>query len=664
MKIRQKIASCDIETSCGVKDCPDYGKSHGKCKHATHHLLNKLDIIGVYDGKKYINFGNDVRRFDKWTMDNEVLFVGHGFKFDFKTLKAKGSKITLSKHYHADTNALGACVQKKVSDGYLKLYNEKRKELNAKLPTGQRHRVGSPLSLKTMAPFYLKTEPFWENPETHDDPEYNKLDCVYTYDLYYCLKRMAEKDGTWNFFTSYLMPWQKLLTNAELEGVLIDEEELHRMYEAAVKETFTLEQRVHKAVRGCFHSYREGLERELRRDSIQRANSYIQKRVKDKTKHRGILQRYADSLEEKIKKLPTHFNLGSSQQVMNILNFAGIDTLVDKRDKESNEWIEKEGTDKFVLKRAWVTKKNKIAKLLLDYREKQTEVTYLKGYIEACVGGRIYCTFNITGTRTGRLSSAGPNLQNVKGSLRLPFIIADPKKYSIYTVDASQIEPRGIAYLSQDKKMVKLFQDGRDYHNYATHLFFPETRKTPEADIKKVYPHLRNDVAKHGDLSCIYGTGPLTLKNMILVRGDKDVPIEKCRKWVIQFKDGMKTVLDYKRKLEEKYENGAMIQDPFGFPVNPGGSVYMTLLNSLNQGMCSRMIFHASLLAFRQFCKEKIDAVPLSWVHDEVIWRFPKGKEKYCQKVVDKYMTAYKLDTRHGRVPLKCEGHLGDRWQK
>src|SRR5688500_8466023 len=101
---------------------------------------------------------------------------------------------------------------------------------------------------------------------------------------------------------------------------------------------------------------------------------------------------------------------------------------VEKRDKETNEWIEKEGTDKFVLIRAKVRQKLPIAEALLRYRQKQTEVSYLKQYIEAIVGNRIHCTFNSTGTRTGRLSSSGPNLQNVKGTLRLPFSVAESEK--------------------------------------------------------------------------------------------------------------------------------------------------------------------------------------------------------------------------------------------
>ena len=144
-----------------------------------------------------------------------------------------------------------------------------------------------------------------------------------------------------------------------------------------------------------------------------------------------------------------------------------------------------------------------------------------------------------------------------------------------------------------------------------------------------------------------------------------DLDLDTCDTLLNTFKSGMENVLAYKRNLEGNYNNGVKIYDNFGFPVTAGASVYMTLFNSKVQGMASRMIFHASYLAYMDLTKRGIDARPLAWVHDEVVWRFPKGMEAECQKTVDHYMKYYyKLNTPHGRVPLDVEGHISDRWQK
>jgi len=658
------IASVDIETSCGVTECPGFGLSNSsKCEHAVHFKQNKIDIIGVWDGQAYFQF-NEVQAFDQWLDNTKARIVGHGFKFDYKTLKAKGSRLH-PRAVFGDTQLLGACVHNKIPAGYLKAYNEKRKELNAPLPPKQRHRVGTPLTLKTMAPFYLGVEPFWENPTSHDDPNYNRKDCEYTYRLHEKLVALTEQDGTYKFYKDYLVPWQKLLAEAEYEGVLIDEKMLHSMYGEATRELRTLEEEIHGVVGDCFRAYRNTLVDDLRSDSNSRLERYLETRLKDKSKSKAVKKRYKEALTKAEKELPTQFNLASSQQVLRILEWAGIDTAVEKRDKETNNWIEKEGTDKYVLKRAKVYTKNEFASKLLKYREKETEVSYLKQYINAVVGGRIHCTLSIVGTRTGRLSSSGPNLQNVKGSLRLPFLIADPTLYDIYTVDSSQIEPRVIAYLTADQEMVELFRQGRDYHNYATHKFFEETRVIPEQDIKKSEPSLRR-TAKTGDLSIIYGTGAYTFQTMLLLREEMAIPIERCKEMVQSFRDGMKGVIGWKQNLENQYKGGTRIHDRFGFLVQArdDASIHMTLFNTFVQGMASRMIFHASLMAFRDFCAMGIDAKPLLWVHDEVVWRFPKAHSEFCRKLVDKRMTCYKLETPHGNVPLDVEGNLASCWQK
>lgn len=666
LKVSQgKVVSVDIETSCGVQHCPGVGLSNSsKCDHAVHFKQNKIEVIGAYDGKDYYLF-KSVAEFDRHRLHYGWVVVGHNFKFDYKTLRAKGSSLT-PRDIVGDTQLLGACVKDKVPPAWLKAYNEKRKELNEHLPPKQRHRVGTPLTLKTMAPYYLSVEPFWENPIDHTDSEYNRKDCEYTYRLHQKLVDVARQDNVFGFYENYLVPWAKLLGEAEYEGVLIDEKKLYAMFADACGELQKFEDEIHSSLGLCFAEYRRTLVDDLRADSNARLEKYIESRLKDKTKAESVTKRYEASLEKNITELPVKFNLQSNPQMLKILEYHGIDTTVEKRDKETNEWIEKEGADKYVLKRAKVRDKNEFAAKLLKYREKETEVSYLKQYINACVDGRIHCNFNITGTRTGRLSSSGPNLQNVKGALRVPFIIADPERYSVYTVDASQIEPRVIAYLTGDPEMVALFREGRDYHSYATKKFFPkETQGVAEKDVKKSHSGLRK-TAKIGDLSIIYGTGAHTFQTMCLLREEMDLPFEVCQKMVNDFRAGMSGPMGWKAGLDNQYKQGYPIYDRFGFLVQARDerSIHMTLFNTFVQGMSSRMIFHASLMAFREFCRAGIDARPLLWVHDEVVWRFPKGKEQECKKVVDRYMTCYKLDTPHGNVPLDVEGNLSSCWQK
>lgn len=133
-------------------------------------------------------------------------------------------------------------------------------------------------------------------------------------------------------------------------------------------------------------------------------------------------------------------------------------------------------------------KRNKVAAALLEYQEVNkllsTYVTpYTGGQVERAVGnktkmvevksllqdGRIYGTFNQIGATTGRFSSSNPNLQNVpnastdNGRAIRNLFIAD-SGHKLIVADFSQIEPRIIASLSKDERMIQAFLNGEDIY--------------------------------------------------------------------------------------------------------------------------------------------------------------------------------------------------------
>lgn len=123
---------------------------------------------------------------------------------------------------------------------------------------------------------------------------------------------------------------------------------------------------------------------------------------------------------------------------------------------------------------------------ILKIREKRT---MLERYVDVKLDddGRMRCNFDITGTRSGRLSSraslsgSGTNLQNIPAEMREMFV-ADPGKVFVYR-DFSQAEARIVAYLSNDKYLIDLFKDpSRDIHRETAAKIFnvPLDQVTPE----------------------------------------------------------------------------------------------------------------------------------------------------------------------------------------
>ena len=115
---------------------------------------------------------------------------------------------------------------------------------------------------------------------------------------------------------------------------------------------------------------------------------------------------------------------------------------------------------------------------LLRIRETKKLGTTVEGLIaEIAQDGRIHTHFQQTVAATGRLSSTGPNLQNIPirteaGKKIRDGFIAGEGFDGILTADYSQIEMRILAHLAEDKKLLEAFASGEDLHSTVASLVF------------------------------------------------------------------------------------------------------------------------------------------------------------------------------------------------
>lgn len=155
-------------------------------------------------------------------------------------------------------------------------------------------------------------------------------------------------------------------------------------------------------------------------------------------------------------------NVKSSQQVQAFLY--GVLKLPVKRNRKTGN----PSVDKDAIAELAKTSTNPILHAIIQVRERRTLVeTFLNSAIDA--DGRMRCNFDITGTRTGRLSSrasiygSGTNLQNIPPNIRRMFI-PDEGKIFVYR-DYSQAEARVVAYYAEEQGLIDLFEDPeRDVH--------------------------------------------------------------------------------------------------------------------------------------------------------------------------------------------------------
>ena len=165
------------------------------------------------------------------------------------------------------------------------------------------------------------------------------------------------------------------------------------------------------------------------------------------------------------------FNIDSPLQLSKIL-FEKIGLPVVKKTKSSYS------TDINVLTK--LSRDYEIAQNLIQYRQlKKLKSTYLDALPKLINSrtGRIHSSFNQTVTATGRLSSSGPNLQNIPirteiGREMRKGFIPRYSDFSILSADYSQIELRVMAIISQDENLIENFKKGGDVHSQIAALVF------------------------------------------------------------------------------------------------------------------------------------------------------------------------------------------------
>lgn len=248
-----------------------------------------------------------------------------------------------------------------------------------------------------------------------------------------------------------------------------------------------------------------------------------QKGIQLDTEH---LKRLETEYEERIKKVEEELqgvNAKSPKQVRQYLQASGVQ-LLEKTEKGEPK------TDKLVLKRlTWAGNTNTAT--LLKHRELSKLLnTYVKPLLGSSDGqGRIHGSFNqvgasgsSSGTKTGRLTSSKPNLQNIPDrteegrKIRRAFIAS--RGYLLFDSDLKQIEPRLVAHYTQNKILLEAYAKGQDTHAIMGGVIFG---KPPELLSK-----LERFIGKTSWLASFYGCSAKKLKVIAETISEDPIPYD------------------------------------------------------------------------------------------------------------------------------------------
>jgi DNA polymerase I len=303
-----------------------------------------------------------------------------------------------------------------------------------------------------------------------------------------------------------------------------------------------------------------------------------------------------------------------------------------------------------------------IARMVLDYRQltklKSTYVDALPALINPATG-RLHTTFGQTGTATGRLSSANPNLQNIPirtelgRGIRAAFI-AEPG-HVLLTADYSQIELRLLAHFSRDPLLVEAYRRGDDIHTLTASQVFgvPPLMVTPD--------HRRQ--AKVVNFGIVYGLSAFGLSQQLGIEpGEaKQFIAAYFEKYsgVRAFID--KTLAEARRDMKVRTLFGRVrpMPDINSKNANQRGFAERTAVNTPLQGTAADLIKIAMIRIDAALLKEGYKSKMTLQVHDELVVELPPGELDTIKPLVKEQMEkVYPLE-----VPLVADIGVGLNWR-
>jgi DNA polymerase-1 len=276
--------------------------------------------------------------------------------------------------------------------------------------------------------------------------------------------------------------------------------------------------------------------------------------------------------------------------------------------------------------------------------------------------GRLHTSLNQTVAATGRLSSADPNLQNipVKGDygLRIREAFITPPGHTLICADYSQIEPRILAHLSQDERLVRVFSQGEDIH-LATAM---EIFRLPADQISK---EMRR-AAKTVVFGIVYGISPFGLAANI---GVSQAEAKKYIETFFERFSAVKALMD--RNIAQAKDKGytttilgrrrPIPELQSADPTQRGFGERMAV-NSPIQGSAADLIKVAMINVSRRLREELPRTKMILQVHDELIFETPDHDVGHAKQLVRSEMEATGMQLGLS-VPLKVDVGTGPNWR-
>ena len=360
-----------------------------------------------------------------------------------------------------------------------------------------------------------------------------------------------------------------------------------------------------------------------------------------------------EELEKDIyKDAGCEFNIMSPAQ-LGVILFETLGIKYPKRIKDNKYSTSKDILDK-------IRHLHPIVDKVLEYR------TLAKLYTNYAVGlkdevrddGRIHTIFTQTLTRTGRLSSVSPNLQNIPARsdfsrlIRKAFV---PDEDSvILSSDYSQVELRIFAHMSGEDNLIQAFVEDKDIHAKTASDIF-------HVPMDEVTKEMRRN-AKAVNFGILYGISSFGLSE------DLGIDITTAKDFIDNYLETYPGIMDYMEKQKsEAYRYGYVTTlmnrkrvieelNSKNYLIRSSGE--RMALNTPIQGTAADILKKAMVEIYNEFNKRGLKSKMLIQVHDELVFNVINSELEEVKEIVRDIMeNTFKLT-----VPLKVDIEVGNDW--
>lgn len=526
-----------------------------------------------------------------------------------------------------------------------------------------------------------------EHPEAATNYDLIPLDmlCTYgagdadcTFRLWDVFEPIIEADeGLQNVFHNILMPASIALAKIELRGAFIDPEHL-----GYCQVEFP---RLMKEIRGQMRDYPEVMEAEalltklaMKRKRKERIKA-LQERSdrlatgdydKDSPRYKGLVTRLLADVEkfkaEGVVVAPVIFSPKSavhkSLLLFDVMKFPVI-KYTDKKQPS---------TDKEVLKTYFEDTNSPVIQLLGRFTKICTLYDmFVKSMADRLHDdGRLRGSFNPIGTITGRLSSSGPNLQqipkNIKEdkfladvkvpSIKKMFSVKNPKNWFIMQFDYSQAELRVLASLSGEKTFIDAFNRGEDIHKRTA----AEVRGIEQDEVTDT----QRGAAKAVNFGLLYGQGAAKLAK------GTGMTLEDAKAFIKLYFKKLPAIQRHIERTKARVKIEGEVRSPFGrirrlaAAFSPESDVVASAerqaVNSPIQSAASDCTLKAIIAITNWLEKRGLRSYISITVHDSIVLVVHRSEAELVYKKVKQIMEARPGDW--SLVPMVADAEIGPNW--